>query len=101
LKKIGARVLPFKSYSYDDEFVDIQDVVSPPYDVIDAALQDVLYKKSDFNVVRLELGKEFSDDDEGDNRYSRAGIFLKIGFKKGSLNRIKCILFTSMFKNFT
>lgn len=88
MKKNKSRVLPFKAYIYNSESVDIKDVVSPPYDVIDAALQDVLYKKSDFNIIRLEFGKEF-DDDNGGNRYSRAALFFQDWIKKGVLKRDK------------
>ena len=85
MKEAGKKILPFKPYIYNSEFVDIKDVVSPPYDVIDEKLQDNLYKKSDFNIIRLELGKEFSGDGGGDNRYSRANRFFKDWIKRGIL----------------
>ncbi|MCL4322655.1 MAG: DUF1015 domain-containing protein [Deltaproteobacteria bacterium] len=85
LKGAGKKILPFKPYIYNSELVDIKDVVSPPYDVIDEKLQDNLYKKSDFNIIRLELGKEFSGDNKGDNRYSRANGYFKDWIKRGIL----------------
>ncbi len=85
MKEAGKKILPFKPYIYNSEFVDIKDVVSPPYDVIDEKLQDNLYKKSDFNIIRLELGKESDGDNGGDNRYSRANRFFKDWIARGIL----------------
>lgn len=55
----------------------LSDVVAPPYDVIDPPLQDDLYKKHPCNVVRLILNRIEREDDEANNRYIRAGRFLK------------------------
>ncbi len=76
MEKAGVNVLPFRPYVYNKKFVDIKDVVAPPYDVITKEMQDELYDKSDFNIVRLEFGKEFENDTETENKYYRAdGIF--------------------------
>ncbi|MCL4542347.1 MAG: DUF1015 domain-containing protein [Deltaproteobacteria bacterium] len=85
MEEAGAKVLPFRPYIYNSEFIDIKDVVSPPYDVIDTKLQDSLYKKSGFNIIRLELGKEFAGDSDDDNRYSRAKRFFKDWISEGIL----------------
>ena len=42
----------------------LSDVVAPPYDVIDPALQDRLYQASPYNVIRLELNREEPGDTE-------------------------------------
>ncbi len=56
----------------------LSDVVAPPYDVIDAELQEQLYQKHPCNVVRLILNRiEPGDDDEVNNRYTRAKRLLK------------------------
>jgi uncharacterized protein (DUF1015 family) len=55
----------------------LSDVVAPPYDVIDAALQDRLYEASPYNIVRLELNRQESGDMRADDRYTRASRFLK------------------------
>ena len=53
-----ADVLPFRGWRYDLAQVgDQSDVVCPPYDVIDARMQDDLYKRHACNVVRLELNR--------------------------------------------
>ncbi len=49
----------FRGYRYNPQKVgDLAAVMAPPYDVIDPPLQDKLYAKSPFNVVRIDLAKE-------------------------------------------
>ncbi len=49
----------FRGYRYNPEKVgELAAVLAPPYDVIDPPLQDKLYAKSLFNVVRIDLAKE-------------------------------------------
>jgi uncharacterized protein (DUF1015 family) len=62
------------------------DVVAPPYDVISPDLQDQLYRQHPNNVVRLILNRiEPGDDDEVNNRYTRAKRFLKSWQAEGVL----------------
>lgn len=58
-------VLPLSAIIYNQDKVNLNDVVAPPYDVIDEKYQDDLYSRSEFNIVRLILTK-------GENRYSDA-----------------------------
>ena len=71
-------IRPFRGVRYDMTQVgDLSAVVAPPYDVIDAELQDRLYDASPHNIVRLELNREQADDTPAANRYTRATRFLK------------------------
>jgi uncharacterized protein (DUF1015 family) len=63
----------------------LSDVVAPPYDVIDAALQERLYQASSYNVIRLELNRAEPGDSESDNRYTRATNFLRGWLRQGIL----------------
>jgi uncharacterized protein (DUF1015 family) len=73
-----AEIRAFRALRYDLGRVGaLSDVVAPPYDVIDPALQQNLYDRSPYNVVRLILNKEEPGDDERANRYARAGQFLR------------------------
>lgn len=66
-------ITPFTGLLYDqDKTGPLSKVVAPPYDVIKAPMQEELYQRSPYNVVRLILAKELPDDDENDNRYTRA-----------------------------
>ncbi len=58
-------VLPLNAIVYNQDKVNLDDVIAPPYDVIDEKYQDELYKRSEYNIVRLILTK-------GENRYSDA-----------------------------
>ncbi|HEV3143816.1 MAG TPA: DUF1015 domain-containing protein [Gemmataceae bacterium] len=73
-----ADIRAFRAFRYDLGKVGaLSDVVCPPYDVIDATLQQTLYDRSPFNVIRLELNKPEPADTESSNRYSRAAGFLR------------------------
>jgi len=63
----------------------LSDLVAPPYDVIDAALQQRLYDASPFNAIRLELTKEEPGDTEHHNRYGRAAAALRDWQNVGAL----------------
>lgn len=66
------RVLSLKGIVYNQDKVNISDVVAPPYDVISSDEQEKLYETSPYNIVRLILAKINSDDTEINNRYTRA-----------------------------
>jgi len=50
-------VLPLNAIVYNQNKVDMKDVVAPPYDVIDEKYQDELYARSEYNCIRLILNK--------------------------------------------
>ena len=76
-------IAPFRGWRYDLKHVGaLSNVICPPYDVIDADLQNRLYKLHPANVVRLELNRDEPGDGDvnnagGNHRYSRAAKFLK------------------------
>jgi len=73
-----ANIAPFKGTRYnEDKIKDFSKVVAPPYDVIHPEEQDELYKMSEYNIVRMLLGKDLSGDDENENKYTRAKKYLK------------------------
>lgn len=68
-----ARIVPFRALRYSREKVgDLASVMAPPYDVIPPVLQEDLYRRSPYNIVRLILGRTEKSDTEIDNRYTRA-----------------------------
>jgi len=73
-----ADIRAFRAFRYDLGKVGaLSDVVCPPYDVIDPVMQQVLYNRSPYNVIRLELNQPEPGDSEVSNRYSRAAAFLR------------------------
>ncbi len=83
-----AKIVPFRALRYDLTRVgEAQSVMAPPYDVISPALQEDLYRRSPFNVVRLILGKTGPDDTESNNRYTRAAADFRFWQQEGILTR--------------
>lgn len=83
-----AHVIPFRGVLYDPEAVkDMARVVAPPYDVIDAQAQQVLYDRHPNNVIRLELGLDRQGDGPDRNRYTRAAGLLGEWLANGTLRR--------------
>ena len=73
-----ADIRAFRAFRYDlGKVGPLSDVVCPPYDVIDTGLQQALYDRSPYNVIRLELNKPEAGDSESSNRYTRAAGFLR------------------------
>ncbi|MDH7517039.1 MAG: DUF1015 domain-containing protein [Candidatus Thermoplasmatota archaeon] len=66
-------VSPFKGITYNSEKIkNLDKVMSPPYDIISEEMQNKLYDSHPNNFVRLILGKQFPDDNDENNRYTRA-----------------------------
>jgi uncharacterized protein (DUF1015 family) len=73
-----AEIRAFRAFRYDLGRVGaLGKVIAPPYDVIDASLQQALYDQSPYNVVRLILNREEAGDTETNNRYTRAAQCLR------------------------
>lgn len=81
-----ATVIPFKGLRYNPEKAgNLAQVVTPPYDVIDAAAQDRYYKRHPYNIIRLEYGKTFPEDSETSNRYTRSAANFSAWLKENVL----------------
>src|SRR5829696_6916603 len=73
-----ADIRAFRAFRYDLGRVGaLGDVVAPPYDVIDPTLQQTLYDRSPYNVIRLILNKDEPGDNDTRNKYTRAANFLR------------------------
>lgn len=76
----------FRGIRYDLGHVgSLSNVIAPPYDVIDGALQQQLYDKHPANVVRLILNKDEPGDDATNNRYTRAAHQMRSWLRDGVL----------------
>lgn len=79
-------ISPFKGITYNKEKIEkLDNVMSPPYDIISEEMQNELYEKHPNNFVRLILGKQFSTDTEKNNRYTRAKELFDQWQKQGML----------------
>jgi uncharacterized protein (DUF1015 family) len=83
-----AKITPFRGVHYNQEKAGVMaDLICPPYDIISPAGREDLYRKSPYNIVRLEFGLESPADTDSDNRYTRAAAFLNDWFTEGLLRQ--------------
>lgn len=82
-----ADIVPFRGILYNVSKVSMEDVLSPPYDIITQEYREELYRKSPYNIVRIDFGKEHPNDSERDNKYTRAREFLEKWLNEGILIR--------------
>ena len=81
-------IKPFAGYRYNlAKIGHLDDVIAPPYDVIDEFLQEELYRQHPNNVVRLILEKICSTDCAADNRYTRTAKTLSAWKENGILRQ--------------
>lgn len=70
-----AEVVPFKGVLFNVPQISKisgEDLLSPPYDIITPEHKDELYRKSLYNIVRIDFGKVLPGDDSTENKYTRA-----------------------------
>lgn len=71
-EKFMVEVKPLNAIVYNQEKVEMNDVIAPPYDVILDDYREELYKRSDYNIVKLILAKGSKDLSDPNNRYDEA-----------------------------
>ncbi len=77
------KVKPLKALRYNSSRVNIAEVVAPPYDIISEEEREKLYSNSNYNIVRIDYGREKPGDSEEDNKYTRAKRLLEEWTEKG------------------
>ena len=83
-----AKIYPFKGILYNKKMIKkLSNVMSPPYDVISPEQQEEHYQRSDFNFVKLILGKEFPGDTQYNNKYVRAAASFEGWLRHGILGQ--------------
>ena len=93
-------VRPFHGIRYNTGMIgDLSSVITPPYDVITPEQQASYYRRSPYNIIRLEFGQEFSGDIPGlelpptrgrglkHDKYTRAASTLNDWLRDGVLVR--------------
>ncbi len=79
-----ACIKPFRGVRYNLKKIgDLERVVTPPYDVITPEQQEAFYKKSPYNIVKLDFGKTYDHDNQANNRYTRASRDFEAWQKEG------------------
>ena len=65
-------VKPLNAIVYNQDKVNMNDVIAPPYDVILDDYREELYERSEYNIVKLILAKGSKDLSDPNNRYNEA-----------------------------
>jgi uncharacterized protein (DUF1015 family) len=82
------QIKPFKAFRFDPTVVgDAGDCIAPPYDIISEEQQEQLYKKNQYNLVRIIKGKTTASDNGQHNQYTRAADYLNDWIKRGALKQ--------------
>ncbi len=82
-----ATISPFRAWRYAPERVPIGQVVTQPYDKITPAMQESYYQASEFNLVRIILGRRIPADTASENVYTRAAVAFREWRKTGILRQ--------------
>jgi uncharacterized protein (DUF1015 family) len=78
----------FKAYRFNADVVgDGGKCIAPPYDVINSVQQKKLYEQSQYNIIRIILGKKEPTDNDKNNQYTRAAEYLKNWLNKNVLKQ--------------
>ena len=81
-------VRPFCGLRYNPQRVtDLSSIITPPYDVISSTERLSYYRKSSYNIIRLEYGDEQPNDSADNNKYTRAAVTLDAWLKEAILIR--------------
>ncbi|WP_456433048.1 DUF1015 domain-containing protein [Thermosulfuriphilus sp.] len=80
-----AIVVPFRGFRYNQEKINLEDVVAPPYDVVTPVQQESYLSRDAYNIFHLELGRILPGDNEEENRYTRASNLFKDWLAQGIL----------------
>src|SRR3989442_6326811 len=71
------KILPFSGFRYNPAKISkLDDVISPPYDQFREGLDDLLYQRHPYNIVRIIMNTEMPQDSATDNRYTRSKAFI-------------------------
>lgn len=88
-------VKPLNAIVYNQDKVNMTDVIAPPYDVILDDYREELYKRSDYNIVKLILAKGSKNLSDANNRYDEAAKNFRAWLEAEVLIKLEnpCILY--------
>ncbi len=94
-------VAPFHGLRYDPKHVGaLSQVIAPPFDAIDAALQGSLSDRHPANAVRLECTRTEPGDEERQHAHDRAARFVKAWREQGVLTQDPAAVLTVVHQEF-
>lgn len=84
------RIQPLRGWRYDPAAAgasSLNELLTPPYDVIGPAQQNAFYARHPHNIIRLDLTRDEPGDDDRQNRYTRAAATLADWQARGVLRQ--------------
>ena len=83
-----ALIAPFRGLRYNPEKIaSLEEVVTPPYDVIDERAQAELLRRNPYSMIRLDLSKSVKSEEMTDERYQASRQLLEEWLAAGVLRR--------------
>jgi len=83
-----AFIVPFRGLRFNPEKIgSLEDVVTPPYDVINEKNQATLAARNPYNMIKLDISKSPGPVTDGDDRYLRARNYFTAWQEDGVLVR--------------
>ena len=82
-----SEIRPFKGLRYNSEKLNLEEVITEPYDRITPTVQEDYYRRNPYNVVRIILGKDDDPEHPEKDKYKRANIYLDKWESEGLLIR--------------
>ena len=82
-----SEIRPFKGLRYNSEKLNLEEVITEPYDRITPTMQEDYYRRNPYNVVRIILGKDDDPEHPEKDKYKRANIYLDKWESEGLLIR--------------
>jgi uncharacterized protein (DUF1015 family) len=96
-----AKIFPFRSLRYALNKVQIEKVVTQPYDKISKEMQDRYYAAHPNNIIRIILGQTTREDSASNSVYTRAATYLKEWRSNGILEQLPFPAFFVYYQRFT
>jgi len=82
------RIIPFRGILYNREKItNLEDVVTPPYDVIPKEDYKKYYQRHGNNIIHIILGKDYPHDNDSYNKFTRAAGYFEGWIKDGIFKR--------------
>lgn len=83
-----ALIAPFRGLRFNPEKInDLEDVVTPPYDIIDEKTQAAFEARNQYNMIKLDIRKTPGPVNDSDERYKKASDYFDLWQKEQILVR--------------
>ena len=79
-------ISPFRGVHYNQVLVkDLKSVICPPYDIITPEMAHELYRRSEYNFIRLEYTRQLPSEEGIEDRLAHSAATLQLWLEQGVL----------------